>query len=160
MNIIRTSFFYKIIHYIDEIHEYSFLYKTRKKQRVIKESKFKSSIYKYSFIYKVLCAIGNLFSTLFNCLNKVCNSSLIINIIGKFTSDIKYKKLKSFNQYMISFIIGYIITNIVLGLYAAYKIKYIFIFCILTLFVNIVVYLYNKFSESSLIIRLINKIVE
>ncbi|GKX30448.1 hypothetical protein SH1V18_29280 [Vallitalea longa] len=160
MNVIETSFIYRIIKYIDRIHEYSFFYKTRRKKRIHKSTKLKLSMYEYSIIYKLLCTIGRGFNSLFNLINKGCKTSIIINAIGKMTEDIKHKKLHVFNQFMISFIIGYIISNIAFNMFASYKIKYVLIFAVLTFVVNIMFRLINKYRENSLLVSLMKKIVD
>ncbi|GMQ60193.1 hypothetical protein AN1V17_45930 [Vallitalea sediminicola] len=159
MNVIRTSFFYRIIKYVDRIHEYSFFYKTRKKKKIHKSTKFNHSIYQYSLIYKLLCAIGKAFNALFNCINRGCTTSFIINAIGKLTYDMENKKIRVFNQFMISFIIGYIITNIAFSMFAGYKIKYVLVFVVLTIVVNSMEYLMREYKENSMLICLLNKII-
>ncbi|GMQ63096.1 hypothetical protein [Vallitalea maricola] len=160
MDVIRTSLFYRIIKYVDRIHEYSFFYKTRKKKKIHRSTKFEHSIYHYSLVYKLLCAIGKPFSALFGCINKGCRTSFIINAIGKLTYDMKNKKIRVFNQFMISFIIGYIITNIAFNMFAGYKLKYVLVFAVLTIAVNFMAYLICKYKENSLFICLFNKIID
>lgn len=160
MNVIETSFIYRIIKYIDKIHEYSFFYRTRRKKRIHRSTKSKHSMYEYSLIYRLLCAIGRGFNSLFNLINKGCKTSIIINAIGKMTEDIKHKKLHVFNQFMISFIVGYIISNVVFNMFASYKMKYVIIFAVLTVGVNIMVYLINKYRENSLLVGLMKKLVD
>jgi uncharacterized membrane protein AbrB (regulator of aidB expression) len=159
MNVIKTSCFYRIIKYVDRIHEYSFFYKSRKKKKTTKSTKFNHSIYQYSLIYKVLCAIGRAFNALFNCINQGCRTSFIINSIGRLTYDIKNKKIRVFNQFTVSFIIGYIITNIAFNMFARYKMKYVLVFIALTIAVNFMAYLIGKYKKNSLVICLFNKLI-
>ncbi|MCT4598520.1 MAG: hypothetical protein N4A50_11655 [Vallitalea sp.] len=158
MKLLKTSFFYKVIKYLDKMHEYSFFYKTRKKESIDNNECYNNAYYKYSSSYKILCNFGKLFNRLFDKINKASKHSFIINIIDKMLNDIKYKKIKVFNQFILSFIIGYLITNIVFNMFAIYKIKYVIIFIGFTLAVNFMAIIINKYNDSSMIIKIINKV--
>lgn len=160
MNVIKTSFIYRIIQYINRIHEYSFFYRTRRKKHAHRSIKSRHSMYEYSIIFKLLCAIGRGINYLFGLINKGSKTSLIINSIGKMTEDIKYKKLRTFNQFMISLIIGYMVSNIAFNMFASYKIKYVTIFVALIIGVNIMFCLVNKYKKNSLFVGLIKKILD
>lgn len=158
MKLLKTSFFYKAIKYLDEMHEHSFLYRTRKKESISNNDCYNHAYYKHSSAYKILCNFGKLFNRLFDKINKNSKHSFFINIIDKMLNDIKYRKIKVFNQFILSFIIGYLITNIVFNMFAIYKIKYVIIFIGFMLAVNFMTVIINKYNDSSMIIKLINKV--
>ena len=148
-----------MIQYIYRINEYSFIYKTRKKEKSHREEKFAHAFYKYSGVYRLLCAIGRVFNSLFHSINKICVSSVIIKSIGSVAGDMKHRRLRVFNQFRLSCIIGSLITNSVINMCAAYKLKNVVAFLLLTILVNVMAYLVSKYKQTSLVVWLLHKVM-
>lgn len=154
MNMIQSSVFYRMCKYIINIHEHSLFYKSRKKENSYPSYEPKTPLYRQARVYRVCCAIGKCFGYMFKAIHDGAKSSGMIGVFGSAMKTMKRTKLWAFNQLLVSIIAGYIVTNLVLGTFAAYKVKYLVAFVGIMIGTNIGVYLWLRFKDSSLIGKL------
>lgn len=154
MQIIKSSICYRIIQYVANIHAYSFIYKTRKKESKIRGQRVSKPYYRYSWVHKVMSRIGGLLRKLCVVIHNGAKSSGLVAMFSSTMLAMKKTKLWAFNQLMISIIIGYAITNLAFGIFTKMKFFYLSGFFLLMLGMNIYCMLYIRYKKTSLLVRL------